>query len=76
MKGQFEAIFCRNVTIYFDRATQGELFARLGKVLAPGRLCSISATRKIWARACRGLPPCRQDHLSGPSSCRAARSVA
>lgn len=35
MKGPFDAIFCRNVAIYFDRKTQGELFARLGAMLVP-----------------------------------------
>ncbi|RYE83544.1 MAG: protein-glutamate O-methyltransferase CheR [Hyphomicrobiales bacterium] len=35
MKGPFDAIFCRNVAIYFDKPTQGELFARLGKLIVP-----------------------------------------
>lgn len=35
MKGPFDAIFCRNVAIYFDKPTQGEVFSRLGKLLAP-----------------------------------------
>ncbi|MHB1109684.1 MAG: CheR family methyltransferase [Devosia sp.] len=35
MKGPFDAIFCRNVAIYFDKQTQGTLFARLGKILIP-----------------------------------------
>ena len=32
----FQLIFCRNVMIYFDRATQEELVARLTRFLAPG----------------------------------------
>jgi chemotaxis protein methyltransferase CheR len=35
MKGPFDAIFCRNVAIYFDKPTQGEVFGRFGKMLAP-----------------------------------------
>jgi chemotaxis protein methyltransferase CheR len=32
----FQIIFCRNVMIYFDRATQEELVARLSRLLVPG----------------------------------------
>lgn len=34
--GTFEVIFCRNVMIYFDRATQEQVVARLSRALAPG----------------------------------------
>jgi len=35
VKGPFDAIFCRNVVIYFDKPTQARTFTRLGEVLAP-----------------------------------------
>lgn len=35
VKGPFDAIFCRNVAIYFDKPTQGELFSRLGALIVP-----------------------------------------
>lgn len=35
MKGKFDAIFCRNVVIYFDKPTQRSLFNRLADQLKP-----------------------------------------
>lgn len=36
MKGEFDAIFCRNVVIYFDKPTQRKLFDRMADRLKPG----------------------------------------
>ena len=47
MKGPFDAIFCRNVAIYFDKRTQGEVFARLGKLLAPEAFLYIGHSENL-----------------------------
>lgn len=36
MKGQFDAVFCRNVVIYFNKETQRELFDRMADAIVPG----------------------------------------
>jgi chemotaxis protein methyltransferase CheR len=47
MKGPFDAIFCRNVAIYFDKPTQGEVFSRLGAILAPGGFLYIGHSENL-----------------------------
>jgi len=47
MKGQFDAIFCRNVMIYFDKASQGELIERFWQQLAPGGTLFIGHSESL-----------------------------
>lgn len=49
MKGPFDAVFCRNVAIYFDKQTQGALFTRLGRMLAPGGHLYIGHSENLGA---------------------------
>ena len=38
LQGPFDAVFCRNVMIYFDKPTQREILQRIARVLAPDGL--------------------------------------
>lgn len=49
MRGPFDAIFCRNVTIYFDKQTQSEVFTRLGDILVPGGYLYIGHSEHMGA---------------------------
>ena len=49
MRGPFDAIFCRNVAIYFDKPTQARVFSRLGRMLAPGGFLYIGHSENIGA---------------------------
>jgi chemotaxis protein methyltransferase CheR len=47
VKGPFDAIFCRNVAIYFDKPTQSDVFSRFGKVLAPEAFLYIGHSENL-----------------------------
>jgi chemotaxis protein methyltransferase CheR len=49
MKGPFDAIFCRNVTIYFDRATQSSIFHRFGEILSPAGMLYVGHSENLRA---------------------------
>jgi chemotaxis protein methyltransferase CheR len=48
MKGPLDAIFCRNVVIYFDKDTQRELFSRIAQLQRPGHLLFLGHSESLF----------------------------
>ena len=47
MKGKFDVIFCRNVMIYFDKATQESLVNRYRDILRPGGILLVGHSESL-----------------------------
>lgn len=47
MKGKFDAIFCRNVAIYFEERTQQQIWSRFVPLLNPGGVLYIGHSERI-----------------------------
>ena len=48
MKGPFDAIFCRNVVIYFNKETQATLFGRMAELMEEGRWLYIGHSENLF----------------------------
>ncbi len=55
MRGPFDAIFCRNVVIYFDEATQSRIWTRMMSLLAPGGMLYIGHSERVVGPALASL---------------------
>jgi chemotaxis protein methyltransferase CheR len=51
MQGQFQAIFCRNVVIYFDEATQQRVWEKFAPLLAPDAALYIGHSERVTGPA-------------------------
>ena len=56
-KGPFDAIFCRNVAIYFDQETQQRLWQRFSDMLCDGGLLFIGHSERLTGPATTSLHP-------------------
>ncbi len=56
MKGPFDAIFCRNVVIYFDRDTKSTLFDRMADLMTPEGLLYIGHSENLHGVTDRFAP--------------------
>jgi chemotaxis protein methyltransferase CheR len=56
MRGPFDAIFCRNVVIYFDKPTQKRLFDRFADILTADGLLYVGHSETLFRTSERFVP--------------------
>ena len=84
VRGPFDLILCRNVAIYFDAATQAEIWSRFAALLRPDGRLYIGHSERLSGPAARslrlrgttiygpqgGVPVAADPTLSGEKRCR------
>jgi chemotaxis protein methyltransferase CheR len=71
--GTFDAIFCRNVLIYFDPDTKSAVFDRLAKVLEPDGILTLGAAESVVGISDAFRPFPEKRGLYRPNASRAPR---
>lgn len=71
MRGPFQVIFCRNVVIYFDQATQATLWQRFAQLLPIGGTLYIGHSERLSGPATRefqadGITTFQRIKVAGP----------
>ena len=68
MQGPFDAIFCRNVVIYFDEQTQASLWPRFEALLKPGGWLFLGHSERVKRDSRCRLEPTSVTAYRRPSS--------
>jgi chemotaxis protein methyltransferase CheR len=68
MQRQFDAIFCRNVMIYFDETAKAELESRLFAQLVPGGILYIGHSERLVGPQRDIMIPCGQTIYRKPAT--------
>jgi chemotaxis protein methyltransferase CheR len=55
MRRQFQAIFCRNVVIYFEEETQSKVFSRFLPLMSPDARLYIGHSERVCGPAAERL---------------------
>jgi chemotaxis protein methyltransferase CheR len=55
VRGPFDVVFCRNVVIYFDAATQAALWPRLHRVIGPDGVLFIGHSERLDPASAQGF---------------------
>ena len=69
MRHKYDAIFCRNVMIYFDDKAKAELISRLVDLLQPGGYLFIGHSERLVGEGARVMQRSAQTCFMKPHDC-------
>jgi chemotaxis protein methyltransferase CheR len=68
MKGHFDAIFCRNVVIYFDEPTQEQVWKKFANVMIPGSMLYVGHSERVGYSGSPFITDGLTSYRKGPAS--------